>query len=185
MQNLHQKYPYAICYPLNNRAVGTSQDVLAFFSAIELCSEDAKTEFPIISKFYRYPTVGAEILELFQEVKLLKQCLGDIKANAEILQKIGVDLSHTGLNIKSVHLAQAFEKILRILTENAPEMARLDIEEFGSDILNTQSVLICPAEPLVIEGMFNQLPLSVFDECDPPMWFRDEIFDERWYIGKI
>ncbi len=165
--------------------MGTSQDVLAFFNAMGLCSEDAKTEYPIISKFYRHPVVGAEILELFQEANRLKQCMGDIKVNAEILQKIGVDLSHSALNLKSVHLAEAFEKIFRILTENAPEMARLDIEEFGPDMLNTQSVLICPAEPLVIEGMFNQLPLSAFDECDPPMWLRDEIFDERWYIGKI
>ena len=181
----HEVNQFGIIYPSNIRGVGSPSDLLAFLDAVRLVSDDVEAEFPFVSALRRKPVWGKDMLKLFGEAKQLQFAFSDIKVTNAVLSRLGLLDRNTKLKIEKQTLSGVFSKVFEILTERAPGFIQAASEYPGDKTLETGSVRLGPIEPLIASSLFKKLPASAFDDADPPLWLRDEIFDEAFYQGKI
>lgn len=181
----HQKYQFGIFYPSNIHGVGSPRDLLTFFEAIRLVSDQPEKDYPFLWSLRRKPVFGADMLVLFDEAQNLRVRMTDVPATNGILLKLDLVGKVTKLKTEAQDLAGVFIRIFFLLADDAPEVVNLRMKKPDNTVLDRGSVRLGPIEPLIPSEFFAQLPESAFDEVDPPLWLRDEIFDEGFYTGKI
>ena len=181
----HSQYMFGIMDPSLIRGIGWVSDVLAFFDALELTVDEPAHQYPVLWTLYRRPVFGEDMLSLFEESEKIKLLMEDISVTDDMVSKLGLDVGRTKLNVDADNMAGIFEGMFKTLTENAPGIVHLRMAKPDDPILETGSVRLGPVEPLIQSRFFKKLPASAFDDADPPLWLRDEIFDEAFYQGKI
>ena len=181
----HQKNQFGFLYPSTIKGIGSPNDLMSFFAAIRLISNDPIEEFPHTHVLLRKPVVGRDMLHLFDEARLLQTRFQAAPVTEETLAALNLLGNETKLNIDAKTLAEVYSRIFFILVEDAPELVRIRMGKPETAILEKGSIRIGPIEPLIPSRFFQQLPASAFDDSDPPLWLRDEIFDEGFYVGKI
>lgn len=181
----HLKNRFGIFYPNHIHGIGSPHDLLAFFVTIRLVSDQPESDYPLLWSLRRQPVFGMDMLPLFEEINGLRPRMQGIPLTGAILSKLGLKQEKTKLRTQAQDLAGAFERIFEILADDAPEFVKLASEQPSDNTLEWGSVRLGPIEPLIPSQFFQQLPASAFDDSDPPLWLRDEIFDEGFYVGKV
>ena len=179
----HAIYQFGIFYPNNIRGVGRPSDILAFFEAIKLVSDQPEADFPFLCMLRWRPIYGEDMLLLFREAKELRSKMGTVPMDGSILAKLSLNDRETKLRTDEADLASVFERIFEILAERAPGFLKVVSAYSDDSTLEWGSVRVGPIEPLLPSELFERLPASAFDDSDPPLWLRDEIFDQKFYTG--
>lgn len=182
---LHEKHQFGIMYPSNVHGVGSPSDLLAYFDAVQLVSEELKIAYPMHLSLRQQPVWGKDMLQLFDEAKRLQFALSNVKTTDTVLSHLKLLDRETKLKTKESTLAGVFSRVIELLSERAPGFVKAMSEYPEDTTLETGSVRVGPVEPLVPSRFFKKLPASAFDDADPPLWLRDEIFDKGFYAGKI
>ncbi|MCG3266593.1 hypothetical protein [Yoonia sp. I 8.24] len=181
----HKKYRFGIMDPSLTRGIGWVGDVVAFFDAVKLAVDEPERNYPFLWSLRRKPVFGLDMLPLFEEAQKIRLLMEDVPMTDEVLAKLHLDRENTKLKTEAATLAGVFERMFKTLAEDGPELVRLRMAKADSGILETGSIRLGPVEPLVPSSFFQKLPASAFDDADPPLWLRDEIFDQEFYAGKI
>ena len=184
-QNYLEKYAFGILYPNNTVGIGYAEDILAFFKAIEYVCTNPSEEYPNLWLLRNRAIFGAAMFELFQEVENLQRRFEDVSLDSGIIDYLGLDIDQTKLNAGSENLAGLFARVFDILVNKASSFIKIASNNPKRNILETGSVRIGPIEPIWVPFNFYKLPASAFDDQDPPLWLRDEIFDQEFYKGKV
>lgn len=175
---------FGIMDPSVIRGIGWVRDVLAFFDAIELTVDEPERDYRFLWSLRRRPVFGLDMLPLFDEAQKIRLLMEDVPVTEEVLAKLYLG-KDTKLKTEADNMAGVFERMFKTLAEDAPEYVRVSADYPELNPLETGSVRLGPVEPLVPSRFFKKLPASAFEDCDPPLWLRDEIFDESFYKGKI
>lgn len=181
----HIKYQFGLAYPNNLHGIGEPKDIVAFFMALKLITSAPEQEFPLIYTLWSRPVFGSDMLPLFEEAKRLRLLMAAKTMTKDVLKGLGLIDRKTKLHTDASNVAGVFEPMFYVLAEDAPEFVGLRMEKPGDNTLTRGSVRIGPIEPLIPSELFCRLPASAFDDSEPPLWLRDEIFDEAFYEGKI
>lgn len=181
----HSQYMFGIMDPSVIRGIGRVRDVLAFFDAVKLIVDEPERDYPFLWSLRRKPVFGLDMLPLFDEAHKIRLLMEDVPVTEEVLAKLHLDSENTKLKTEAATLAGVFERMFKTLAEDAPEYVRVSADYPELNPLETGSVRLGPVEPLVPSRFFKKLPASAFDDADPPLWLRDEIFDQGFYAGKI
>lgn len=181
----HTQYMFGIMDPSVIRGIGRARDMLAFFDAIQLTVDEPERDYPFLWMLRRKPVFGMDMLPLFEEAQKIRLLMADVPVTRDILARLHLDGENTKLETGAENLAGVFEKMLKTLAEDAPEYVRLSADYPDINPLETGSVRLGPVEPLIPSRFFKKLPASAFDDSDPPLWLRDEVFDEGFYAGKV
>ena len=180
----HRQYLFGIMDPSVIRGIGRVSDVLAFFDAVRLTVDEPERDYPFLWSLRRKPVFGMDMLSLFEEAQRIRLLMEEVPVTGDVLIKLHLR-EDTKLKTGADNLAGVFESMFSTLTEDAPEYVRLSADYPDINPLETGSIRLGPVEPLVPSRFFKKLPASAFDDSDPPLWLRDEIFDEGFYAGKI
>jgi len=181
----HKKYRFGIMDPSLTQGIGWVRDVLAFFDAVKLTVDAPERNYPFLWSLRHKPVFGMDMLPLFEEAQKIRLLMEDVPVTDDVLARLHLDGENTKLKTGADNLAGVFEKMFKTLTENGPGYVRACADYPELNPLETGSVRLGPVEPLIPSSFFRQLPASAFDDSDPPLWLRDEIFDEGFYVGKI
>lgn len=172
-------------YPNHIHGLGSPADLLAFFEAMRLSTAQPEKDYPFLWSLQRRPVFGRDMLALFDEVKHLRPKMKAVPVTDDVLAKLGLNDRQTRLKTEALDLEGLFETIFFILGDDAPEFVGFRSKKPSDDTLEWGSVRLGPIEPLIPANFFMDLPASAFDDTDPPLWLRDEIFDQAFYAGKI
>lgn len=182
---MDSQYMFGIMDPSVIRGIGRVSDVLAFFDAVQLTVDTPERDYPFLWSLRRRPVFGMEMLPLFEEAQKIRLLMEEIQVTDDVLSKLNLDGENTKLKTEAENLAGVFGKMFKTLAEDAPEYIRISEGYPDLNPLETGSVRLGPIEPLIPSRFFKKLPASAFDDADPPLWLRDEIFDEEFYKEKI
>ena len=187
MSIIHTKIPrFGFLFPSNVVGIGSSDDLLSFFEAIKLVSDTPVEAFPYMHVLLRKPVVGKDMLPLFEEARLLQTKFQQVPVTKQILTALNLSGGReTKMITDAETLAGVYSRVFYVLVERAPELIRLRRKNPESDILERGSIRVGPTEPLVPSRLFQQLPASAFDDAEPPLWLRDEIFEDGFFTGKV
>lgn len=180
----HSKFMFGIMDPSVIRGIGWVSDVLAFFYAMKFTTEEPERDYPFLWSLRRKPVFGMDMLPLFEESQRIRLLMEHIPVTDDVLFTLHLG-DATKLKTGANNLAGVFERMFKTLAEDAPEYVRLSANYPAINPLETGSIRLGPVEPLIPSRLFKKLPASAFDDTDPPLWLRDEIFDEAFYKGKI
>ena len=182
----HKQNQFGFLYPSSIVGVGSPNDLLSFFEAIKLVSDNPVEAFPYMHVLLKKPVVGQDILPLFEEAQLLQTKFQQVPVTNKVLAALNLSGGReTKMITDAETLAGVYSRIFFVLAEDAPEMVRVLMDEPGYDILERGSIRVGPSEPLVPSSLFGDLPASAFDDAEPPLWLRDEIFEDGFFTGKV
>ena len=182
----HRRNQFGFLYPSSIVGVGSPDELKSFFEAISFISKDPRSDFPYTFRLLQKPVVGRDMLQLFDEARILLVRFQEVPTTNAVLQALNLtDGRAPKLKTGAETLAGVYARMFFVLAEDAPELVRLRMAKPDSGILERGSIRLGPIEPLIPSRFFQQLPASAFDDADPPLWLRDEIFDEEFYRGKI
>jgi len=175
----HSRFQYGILYPSNVHGIGTPADLMSFFGGMLLVTDKPDQDYPLLWSLQHRPVFGYDMLELFDEVKRLYKLMDTIVLTPDILTTLNLSSKTTKLKTEEPNLVGLFKRIFFVLND-AQEVIALRAKR-NDDVYESGSIRLGPIEPLVASSLFHRLPSSAFDEQDPPLWLREEIFNESFY----
>ena len=181
----HQSYQYGILYPQHTHGVGSTSDLSAFFEAVELVSKHPELDYPQTFALFWKPIFGEDMLTLFKEMADLRSRFEAVTFTREILEDLNLTEKETKLKTDAADLAGVFGRVFDILADEAPEYIQLSKQYPNMKLLERGSVRLGPIEPIWVPFQFYKLPASAFYEQYPPLWLREEIFDQDFYKDKV